>query len=538
MNKINTRYTAVGGIFLAMSLQPVLAAEFCQADCVPLPTITINDVTVGEAAGTATFTVTLSAANTATVNYASENATATAGSDYTAVSGVLNFDSGLSQIITVPVLDDTVFESAESFNLNLSGATGATIADPQGVGTITDNDIPPGISFDVSFPRSNLASATIDQNTNLITAFARQQFTENNNDSRYLFTYFKLNGVLGKTPTIKLGYWYNGVKYNGKPWSAGRKMMYSYNNEDWFFINACGVDINGVFLLCTHNAPFTENSVYIAWGVPYTVERMTDYINSISASPFVSMPPSSAGKGFVISSSQPQIAENGLSIPAQPYYSLRITDSTQSPDDGLGKRTVILFGGVHAGEDIGSWALQGAMDFLLGSDPKAVAARKNFDILVYPMINPAGRYGGHWRGAFESVNPNFDPNRHFHENGKLQMIDVFKNATKLDTGVSTCVAKAGIDFHGDIWNSYGTFSTGTVEFNDWLAKVQTYQPSTTTIGTSAVGAASEYLRTSCGAAYGFTVETGNPSNFSQPSILDWGATQIKVLVDLFNEGRF
>lgn len=38
--------------FAAIGLisQPVLAAEFCPADCVPLPTLTINDVTVVEAA--------------------------------------------------------------------------------------------------------------------------------------------------------------------------------------------------------------------------------------------------------------------------------------------------------------------------------------------------------------------------------------------------------------------------------------------------------------------------------------------------------
>ena len=50
------------------------------------PAISINDVTVNEAAGTATFTVTLNAASgqTVTVNYATSNGTATAGADFTA----------------------------------------------------------------------------------------------------------------------------------------------------------------------------------------------------------------------------------------------------------------------------------------------------------------------------------------------------------------------------------------------------------------------------------------------------------------------
>jgi hypothetical protein len=40
----------------------------------------------------------------------------------------------------VPVLGDVLNESNETFRVNLSGATAATIADNQGVGTIIDND--------------------------------------------------------------------------------------------------------------------------------------------------------------------------------------------------------------------------------------------------------------------------------------------------------------------------------------------------------------------------------------------------------------
>ena len=48
------------------------------------PTISINDVTVAEDAGTAQFTVTLSAASekTVTVDYATSNDTATGGNDF------------------------------------------------------------------------------------------------------------------------------------------------------------------------------------------------------------------------------------------------------------------------------------------------------------------------------------------------------------------------------------------------------------------------------------------------------------------------
>jgi len=112
----------------------------------PLPSITVNDVTVVEGnSGTtnAAFVVSLSSASslTVTVNYASADNTATAPADYTITSGILSFAAGqTSKTVNVPVVGDTIDETNETFRLNLSGATNATIADAQGIGTITDDD--------------------------------------------------------------------------------------------------------------------------------------------------------------------------------------------------------------------------------------------------------------------------------------------------------------------------------------------------------------------------------------------------------------
>ncbi len=116
-------------------------------DAAPLPSLSINDVTVTEGnSGTvnATFTVTLSAASTqeVTVNYATANGTATGGSDYTAIGSTpLVFTAGeISQTITVTVSGDTDVEEDETFFVDLSGAVNATIGDSQGVGTISNDD--------------------------------------------------------------------------------------------------------------------------------------------------------------------------------------------------------------------------------------------------------------------------------------------------------------------------------------------------------------------------------------------------------------
>jgi hypothetical protein len=115
----------------------------------PVPTLSVEDVTFGEGnSGTANvlFTVSLSAASadTVTVSYATANGTATAGSDYTAVSGTLSFaPAEVTKFIPVSIIGDTTFEANETFTVNLSNPTNATIADASGTGTIMNDDVAP-----------------------------------------------------------------------------------------------------------------------------------------------------------------------------------------------------------------------------------------------------------------------------------------------------------------------------------------------------------------------------------------------------------
>ena len=92
-----------------------------------------------------------------TVNYATANNSAVAGSDYTATSGQLSFAPGqTTKTVTVLVLGDLLDEANETFFVDLSGAINATIADSRGVGTITDNDPLPSLSInDVSLTEGN-----------------------------------------------------------------------------------------------------------------------------------------------------------------------------------------------------------------------------------------------------------------------------------------------------------------------------------------------------------------------------------------------
>ncbi|WP_448192535.1 cellulase family glycosylhydrolase [Azospirillum sp. sgz301742] len=98
------------------------------------------DGATGPGSTDALFTVKLSAASTTavSVNYATVDGTAKAGSDYTATNGTLTFNPGeTTKTVAVKVLGDSVAEGTETFSLKLSAATAATLGTDTGVGTIT-----------------------------------------------------------------------------------------------------------------------------------------------------------------------------------------------------------------------------------------------------------------------------------------------------------------------------------------------------------------------------------------------------------------
>ena len=116
-----------------------------------LPSASVADVTRGEAASPATFTVTLSKAYAAavSVDYATGNGTASSPADYTAASGTVTIPAGeTTGTFLVALADDTLDEADETFSVTLSAPVNATIGDGSAVGTITDDDAPvvPAIS--------------------------------------------------------------------------------------------------------------------------------------------------------------------------------------------------------------------------------------------------------------------------------------------------------------------------------------------------------------------------------------------------------
>ena len=135
---------ALAVLFLAGAVAPMAWAQ----------QLSIGDVSVAEGdSGTklATFTVSLSAPlpNPVLFDVATANGSATAGSDYVAkaLTGQRIIIGAVSKTFTVTINGDTTQENDETFLVNVTNPFGASIADGQATGTISNDDIAPSISI-------------------------------------------------------------------------------------------------------------------------------------------------------------------------------------------------------------------------------------------------------------------------------------------------------------------------------------------------------------------------------------------------------
>ena len=152
---------------------------------VPDPEISISDASASEGE-TLRFHVTLNreSSNTVTVNWNTTAGTATEDTDYDADNGTLTFNPGVtSKSIEVTTIEDQENEVAETFTVDLSSPTNATITDASGTGTIDNTEPDPEISitdarasegetlrFHVTLNRESTSTVTVNWTTTAGTA--------------------------------------------------------------------------------------------------------------------------------------------------------------------------------------------------------------------------------------------------------------------------------------------------------------------------------------------------------------------------------
>ena len=189
--------------------------------------------------------------------------------------------------------------------------------------------------------------------------------------------------------------------------------------------------------------------MYVSFQPCYPYQRTKDFVAEVSANyPTLVHQLPSAGTNHVIDILSNQTNELSQTVTGQPFYGFGVW----SPDfdSRTPQRAVVLTAAVHPGEHVADWAFEGFVRYLLSDDSKAVQLRSKYQFLVYPNINPMGRYGGsHVRGQWDSASLYKNANRDFGTDVnafQLESSQVLRDALTLDAADREVACS--LDFHG------------------------------------------------------------------------------------------
>ncbi|MCI5149236.1 MAG: DUF1566 domain-containing protein, partial [Candidatus Electrothrix sp. MAN1_4] len=151
--------------------------------------------------------------DTASVDYITQDDTATGGSDYVSTSGTVSFNGGsTSETVNVSILGDTDVEPDETFSLELSNPVNLELGNTSAVGTLTNDDVEvtqvslndTGITWSGNYASGNntsCVSSTTPDGDNVVAAqdcsHGRDVTHNDDSDGHAGFSYTKLdsNGV-------------------------------------------------------------------------------------------------------------------------------------------------------------------------------------------------------------------------------------------------------------------------------------------------------------------------------------------------------
>lgn len=378
-----------------------------------------------------------------------------------------------------------------------------------------------------------LSACSVTENGLTPTITLRSRWAGDENASGARAMYGKVSGVAGMTPSFRL----SRTGFEGTL-ETSKKFVFSYDRVTWHEFGNRTNDSS--YFNFSHSAAFTSGEVWICSQEPWTNETTAQWISSVQTSQYVSEAPSSLGKSFVFGTRSASVNELGETIPALPLYSLKVGNSNPTAPDGQPKRKLVLMAGVHASEDIGNYLLEGAVEFLVSSDPKAAVVRDWFDTFVYPLIAAAGRYGGAQRADFgPGAQIDDDVNRKWVDGSVLEANNKHMLAISTDCGA---VVDVLIDYHGNHLsypNVHCFVPTGTdkTSFGDALS---VYRPGIPMTDSTTIGTASQWATAHKGAVIACTGEyqyyKGGSYGVSDGRV--FGADTLRAISDLASSWYF
>ena len=250
---------------------------------------TASSYEVSEAAGVSTITVGRLGAITVpvTVNYATSDGTATAGSDYTATSGTLTFAAGANTAtFMVPITADTVAEGDETVQLTLTNAVGATIVTPSTATlTIKDANTVAGTNILVQPSDSTTGTTPVSITFANVTQGGTTSLTTSNSGSPPTAgfqlgnppTYYEISTTALYSGTITVCINYSGVSFDDE--SSLR--LYHFEGGAWVDHTVSLDTTNNI--ICGSVTSFSPFAIFEPIPLPVTIDiKPGSFPNSIN----------------------------------------------------------------------------------------------------------------------------------------------------------------------------------------------------------------------------------------------------------------
>jgi len=201
--------------------------------------------------------------------------------------------------------------------------------------------------------------------------------------------YFRVDDAAGQELTLDFGTLPG--EYNYQPNRGGFDdavpPVISYDRKTWTHLSKAEYDENTNLL--TVRFQVKHSPVWIARIAPYTNRDLARLMEEITRSPFL--------KRTVI----------GRSVESRPIWFLTITDPAVPDKD---KKVLWLMARQHSWESGTSWVNEGALRFLISSDPNAQWLRKHCVFNDFPLCDPDGvaRGGVRFNRYGYDLNRNWD----------------------------------------------------------------------------------------------------------------------------------
>jgi len=214
---------------------------------------------------------------------------------------------------------------------------------------------------------------------------------QDNRNRQASWYYFRLDNAAGQEITIDLADLMGEYDYRAGALSITKatRPVYSYDDKAWKHFGDQEVQWDDQAISLRLRFTPVKNRMWIAHVPPYTTADLTRLLNTFRGSPYL----------------QKEVI--GKTVGGRGMLLLTVTNPT-TPE--AKKKVVWLMARQHAWETGTSWVAEGAIRFLLSSDPYAARIRDELLFKIFPMADPDGvaRGGVRFNAYGYDLNRNWD----------------------------------------------------------------------------------------------------------------------------------